>query len=56
MDKPIPAVAREAFVIVETGCHPTIEELEAMPQKMVDSIALYNAVKDTIKQGGVMRL
>lgn len=56
MRKPIPMAAKEAFVIVETGCRPTVDELDAMPQSLVNSILLYGAVKDTIKHGGAMRL
>ena len=56
MRKTIPAAAQEAFVIVETGCRPTLDELDAMPQSLVDGILLYGAVKNTIEQGGVMRL
>ena len=52
----IPAAVREAFVIVETGCRPTLGELDSMPQKLVDGILLYRAVKNIIEQGGDMRL
>lgn len=56
MGRPLPLAAAEAFVIVETGCKPTLEELDAMPQKLVDSLLLYGAVKTVILEGGVLKL
>jgi len=56
MGKAIPIAAQDAFIIVETGCRPTLSELDAMPKKLVDSILLYGAVKNTIEQGGTMKL
>ena len=48
--------AEDAFVIVETKCRPTSDELDMMPQRLVDTILLYSQVKGTIENGGVMRL
>ena len=51
MKKSIPMAIQEAFVIVEIGCRPTLSELDAMPQKLVDNILLYGMVKGAIEQG-----
>ena len=56
LGKRVPVGAQDAHIMSVTGCRPTFSELEAMPQKLVDSIALYGMVKDTIEQGGVMKL
>lgn len=55
MGRPIPLGARDAFVIVETGCRPTLAELDAMPQALVDKVLLYKAVKGIIEQGGTLK-
>ena len=56
MNKPIPMGAQDAFVIIETESRPTADELDSMPQRLVDTILLYKQVKGTIENGGVMRL
>ena len=40
MGKPVPVGAQDAHMLAMTGCRPTFDELEAMPQKLVDSIVL----------------
>lgn len=56
MRKPIPLAAKDAFVIIESGCRPTADEIDGMPQKLVDTILLYGAVKNAIEQGGTLTL
>jgi len=56
MKKNIPPAAKDAFIIVETGCRPTLTELDGMPQSLVDAILLYGSVKRTIEQGQEMIL
>jgi len=56
MNKPIPMGAQDAFVIIETESRPTADELDSMPQKLVDTMLLYRQVKGTIEHGGVMTL
>jgi hypothetical protein len=56
MNKPIPMSAQDAFVIIETESRPTVDELDSMPQRLVDTMLLYRQVKGTIENGGVMRL
>lgn len=53
---PLPHAAKDAALMVEMGCRPTMEELESMPQELVNTIQLYSAVKSTIEQGETMRL
>ncbi len=48
--------AQDAFVIIETESRPTADELDSMPQRLVDTMLLYRQVKGTIENGGVMRL
>lgn len=56
MNKPIPMGAQDAFVLVETDSRPTADELDSMPQRLVDTILLYKQVRGTIEHGGVMRI
>jgi hypothetical protein len=56
MNKPIPMGAQDAFVIIETESRPTLDELDSMPQRLVDTLLLYRQVKGTIEHGGVMTL
>ena len=52
----IPIAARDAFVIVEMECTPTISELDAMPERLVDTILLYKEVKNVIMYGGRLQI
>ncbi len=54
MRKPIPLGAKDAFVIIETGCRPTVEEIDGLPDKTVDAILLYGSVKSAIETGGTL--
>jgi len=56
MKKNIPPAAKDAFIIVEMNCRPTLAELDCMPQSLVDTVLLYSSVKRTIEQGQEMRL
>jgi len=56
MQRPLPWEAIEAADFVEVGVSPNLTELEAMPQKLVNTVVLYKAVKSVIENGGEMNL
>lgn len=47
----LPLAARDAFYIVEMESRPTPDELDRLPQELVDTVLLYKAVKKTIEYG-----
>lgn len=49
---PVPLDTREAYYIVESGAIITLTELENMPNKLVEQLLAYRAVKDVIAYGG----
>ncbi len=56
MGKPMPLGIQDAFVISEAGCIPSANELDEMPQKLVDSMLLYGQVKKIAENGGTLRI
>ena len=51
----VPLGAREVFAIVESGCALSLEELENLPQELVDRIIDYRTIKHIVEFGGEMR-
>lgn len=47
----MPLAAEDAWVIVEMDARPSLSELDAMPQELVNTIILYKAVKSAIETG-----
>ena len=52
----VPTGAQDAFLIVELECHPTLAELDSMPQKLIETILLYKSVKGIVEHGGKLVL
>lgn len=52
----MPPAAREACYIVETETRPSFEELENMPQSLVEKIIAYKMVKNVIQYGGELNV
>jgi hypothetical protein len=51
MRRTLPLDAHEAYIIVEVGARPTLAELDAMPQSLVEGVMLYGMVKSAIEYG-----
>ncbi len=52
----MPIAAREAALIVDLECRPTLEELDKMPQNLIDAILLYKNIESAIKYGAEVDL
>ena len=52
----MPPDARDIFYLVESGCRPTLMELESMTQRSVELLIAYRTVKDVITYGGQLIL
>lgn len=55
MGQEMPPEAAEAFYVDESGCTPTLGEIEGMTQVEVCRLIDYRAVKRVITEGGEMR-
>ncbi len=53
---PTPPAAREAYYFVEMETKPGVEELENMPQLLVEQILAYKMVRNIVIYGGVLVL
>jgi len=41
----LPIEIREAQIIVESGCSPTLSELDDLPEELVEKIIMYKSIK-----------
>jgi hypothetical protein len=54
--RPVPTEARDAYYFVEMDARPSAQELENMPQLLVEKILAYKAVKNVVMYGGEVPL
>lgn len=47
----MPLAVREAALIADLDCRPTLAELDSMPQELVNNILLYKNIEAAIKYG-----
>lgn len=56
LQRPLPLEATEAHLIVELDVKISLDDLDRMPQELIDSVLIYRMVKSVIESGAEVNL